>query len=162
VAALRREDTVTERDGWRQRLDGVDQRLTDWMRRHGLNLDRWAIGVFFVWFGMIKTLGHKSATSIIAETVYFGDPDVTARLLGLWEVAIGVCLVIHPLARAAIALLAVRLPGTLLALALKLDVCWTDTALVPTVQGQYLIKDIVLFAAALAIGGGLSPEPRTR
>ena len=147
-------------DGWRQRLDRIDHRLTGWMRRHGHDLDRWAIGAFFVWFGVIKALGQKSATSIIAETVYVGDPDVTARLLGLWEVAIGVCLVVHPLARAAIALLAIRLPGTLLALVLKSDVCWTDTAFLPTVQGQYLIKDVILFAAALAIGGGLSPGLR--
>ncbi len=81
-----------------------------------------------MWFGMLKVFDYKSATSIIAETVYIGDPDTTAHLLGLWEAAIGFCLVVRPLARIAIALLAVRLPGTLLALALKSDVCWTDGA----------------------------------
>ncbi len=125
------------------------------MRRHGHYLDRWAIGALFMWFGMLKVFDYKSATSIIAETVYIGDPDTTAHLLGLWEAAIGFCLVVRPLARIAIALLAVRLPGTLLALALKSDVCWTDAALVPTIQGQYLIKDTILFTAAMVIGGGL-------
>ena len=105
--------------------------------------------------GCSRWFEHTSATSIIAETVYFGDADSTARLLGLWEAAIGVCLIFHPLARVAIALLAIRLPGTLLALAVRSDICWTDTALVPTIQGQYLIKDTILLTAAMVIGGGL-------
>ena len=137
------------------RLEHLDRRITAWMRRHGHYLDRWALGAYFVWFGLLKVFEYKSATSIIAETVYFGDPDTTARLLGLWEAAIGLCLVVHPLARVAIALLAIRLPGTLLALAVKSDVCWTDTSLVPTIQGQYLIKDAILLTAAMVIGGGL-------
>lgn len=78
-------------------------------------------------------------------------------VLGLWEAAIGVCLVIDPLTRVAIALLMIRLPGTLVALIVKSDVCWTDTSFVPTIQGQYLIKDAMLFAAAMVIGGGLRP-----
>ena len=145
----------------KQRLDSLDRRVIGWMRRYGHSLDRWALGAYFVWFGMLKVLEYKSATSIIAETVYAGDPETTARLLGLSEAAIGVCLIIHPLARVGIALLAIRLPGTLLALALKSDVCWTDASLVPTIQGQYLIKDAILLTAAMVIGGGLRREPET-
>lgn len=140
----------------RQQLETLDRRVIAWMRRHGHHLDRWAIGLYFCWFGAIKVLEHKSATSIIAETVYVGDPTTTAQLLGAWELAIGVCLVVHRLARVAVALLVIRVPGTLLALVVKADVCWTDTMLVPTIQGQYLIKDAILLTAALVIGGGIS------
>jgi len=146
----------------KERFELLDRRITAWMRRHGHYLDRWALGAYFVWFGVLKVLEYKSATSIIAETVYFGDPDTTARVLGLWEAAIGVCLIFHPLARVAIALLAIRLPGTLLALAIKSDVCWTDSSLVPTIQGQYLIKDAILLTAAMVIGGGLRRDDSSR
>ena len=67
----------------RERLDDLDRRVIGWMRRYGHSLDRWALGAYFVWFGMLKVLEYKSATSIIAETVYVGDPETTARLLGL-------------------------------------------------------------------------------
>jgi len=107
-----------------------------------------------------KLLGFKSATSIIAETVYVGTPETSARLLGLWELAIGLCLFIYPLARMGLGLLAIRLPGTLLALIVKADVCW-DEPFVPTVQGQYLIKDVVLITAAMVIGGTLRTEHRS-
>jgi hypothetical protein len=43
----------------------------------------------------------------------------------------------------------------LLALVLKADVCWTDVAFVPTTHGQYLVKDAILFTAAMVIGGNL-------
>ena len=141
------------------RMDRLDQRLTAWMHRHGHRLERRAIGVLFAWFGLNKLLGFKSATSIIAETVYVGTPETSARLLGLWELAIGLCLFIYPLARVGVGLLAIRLPGTLLALIIKADVCWHEP-FVPTVQGQYLIKDVVLITAAMVIGGTLRTEHR--
>lgn len=141
----------------RERLEHLDRRIVGWMRRHGHYMERWALGLLFVWFGLLKVFQHKSATSIVAATVYVGDPETTTVVLGLWEAAIGVCLVIHPLTRVAIALLMIRLPGTLVALIVKSDVCWTDTSFVPTIQGQYLIKDAMLFAAAMVIGGGLRP-----
>lgn len=140
------------------RLDRIDSRVVAWMHRVGHRVDRLAIGLLFIWFGSLKVLGFKSATSIIAETVYLGSPDLTARLLGGWEVAIGICLIAPGLARLGVALLAVRVPGTLMALLLKPEVCWTDTFLVPTIQGQYLIKDAILFAAAMIIGGTVRDE----
>lgn len=150
---------MTQPRARRARLDRFDRRVTVWMHQRSHRLERLAIGTLFVWFGLTKVLGFKSATSIIAETVYVGTPESTARFLGLWELAIGVCLVVYPLARLGLALLAIRLPGTLLALLLKADVCWSDP-FVPTVQGQYLIKDAVLFTAAMVIGGTLRSEHR--
>lgn len=144
------------------RLDQIDEQIVTWMHRVGHRVDRLAIGLVFVWFGLLKVLDFTSATSIIAKTVYLGSPEVTTRLLGLWEVAIGVCLIGPGLARVAVALLAIRLPGTLLALLLRADVCWTDSFLVPTIQGQYLIKDAILFAAAMIIGGTVRAPGRKR
>lgn len=140
-------------------LDRIDSLVVAWMRRIGHRVDRLAIGLVFIWFGMLKVLGFKSATSIIAETVYLGSPETTARLLGLWEVAIGACLILPGLARIGVAMLAIRIPGTLLALVLRSEVSWTSTLLVPTIQGQYLIKDAILFAAAMIIGGTVRNEP---
>lgn len=130
------------------------------MYRRGHRLDRIAIGCVFIWFGALKVIGFESATSIISKTIYFGSPESMTRLLGVWEVAIGICLVIRPYVRLAVALLAIRLPGTLLALVLRTDVCWSETFGVPTIQGQYLIKDLILFSAAMVIGGTVRPQPR--
>lgn len=53
----------------RERLEHLDRRIVGWMRRHGHYMERWALGLLFVWFGLLKVFQHKSATSIVAATV---------------------------------------------------------------------------------------------
>ncbi len=140
------------------RLDSLDLKIARWMHRTGHRFDRLLIGALFIWFGSLKMAGLPSATSIIAKTVYFGDPTVTVPILGAWEAAIGICLIHRPFLRAALLLLFIRLPGTLLALILKFDVCFDGAIWAPTIQGQYLIKDFVLIGTAMIIGGTVRDE----
>ncbi len=135
-----------------QLLDRIDARVTRWMDRTGHPIERWLLGVLFVWFGTLKIVGQTSATSIIAKTIYVGSPEFMVPLLGFWEVAIGLCLMFSPLLRLAIALMLIRLPGTLLALVLRYDECFAGSIFTPTIQGQYLLKDAALLGAALVLG----------
>lgn len=122
---------------------------------------RWGMGVVFVWFGLLKPLGVSPAADLVARTVYWGvDPAWFIPLLGWWEVAIGLCL-IDPgrrlglgrwLTRAGIALLFLQMPGTLLPLVLLPEITW-QRPWVPTMEGQYIIKNLVLIGAALYLGG---------
>lgn len=129
------------------------------MERYGHFIHRVTLGLVFVWFGTLKVAGVSTATSIIAHTVYIGSPKVTVPILGLWEALIGACLIIRPLVRIALLLLAVRLPGTLLALLIMHETCFQAAPWAPTVEGQYLIKDLMLFGAAMVIGGTVRSEP---
>lgn len=135
-----------------KRLDRFDQRVARWMARTGHPIERWLLGLLFVWFGALKVAGQPSATSIIAKTIYLGDPAFTIPALGVWEVCIGLCLLIRPLLRLAIALMLIRLPGTLIALVVKFDECFSGSVFTPTIQGQYLMKDAALLCAALVLG----------
>lgn len=137
-----------------------DQWLITLFLRYAHWLHRNSLGVLFIWFGLLKPLGHKTTTSILAHTVYWGDPDIVVLALGWWEVAIGVCLLIRPLVRVAILLLVIRLPGVILAFILKPEVCFYSFPFAPTPEGQYLIKDLVVFIATLAIAGGLRDDRR--
>lgn len=125
-------------------------------------LHRWSLAIIFIWFGALKLFEYKSATSVIAETIYFGDPALTIRALAIWEIAIGLTLVWRGLIRVALPLLALRLIGTLAAFALKPEVCFANSPLVPTIQGQYLVKDFLLFSAAMVIGGTVRGEHGAR
>lgn len=140
------------------RLESLDRTISYWMERWGHRVHRLTLALVFLWFGSLKVLGYKSATSLIAHTVYYSDPSKVVPILGWWEIAIGLCLVIYPLLRVALLLLAIRLPGTLLALILKVDVCFVEFPMVPSIEGQYLIKDFLLFGAALVLGGTIREE----
>lgn len=146
--------------GFLVRLERFNQSVIGLFRRYAHWLHRMSLGVLFIWFGLLKPLGHKTTTSILAHVVYWGDPATMVLVLGWWEVAIGVCLIVRPLVRIAVLLLVIRLPGVLLAFVLKTDVCFYSFPFAPTPEGQYLIKDLVIFIATLAIVGAVHDERR--
>jgi uncharacterized membrane protein YkgB len=136
----------------------IDIWLIDIFLRYAHWLHRVSVGLLFVWFGLLKPLGHDTTTSILAHTVYWGDSHTVMLMLGWWEVLIGICLIIRPLVRVAIVLLLIRLPGVLLAFVLQPEICFYSFPFAPTPEGQYLIKDLVIFIATLAIAGHLNTE----
>ncbi len=123
------------------------------MERYGHVAHRIALGAFFLWSGILKSAGIPTATSVLSHVIYAGSPEVIVPVLGVWEALIGLCLVFRFLNRVAILLLAVRLPFTAAALVVLPDVCFAHVPWEPTVEGQYLVKDILLFTAAMVIGG---------
>jgi len=146
------------RTGW---IDRVDARISRSMAAAGPALLRVGLGIVFIWFGLLKPLGVSPAADLVARTVYWGvDPAWFVPALGWWEVAIGVCL-IDPgrwlglgrwMTRLGILLLLMQMPGTFLPLVLVPDATW-QRPLVPTTEGQYIIKNLVLIGAALYLGG---------
>ncbi len=142
------------------RVRAFDYWVMSLFLRYAHWLHRVSLGLLFVWFGLLKPLGHKTTTSILAHSVFWGNPEMVVLWLGWWEVAIGVCLIFRPLVRVALVLLVIRLPGIVLALALQPDVCFYSFPFAPTPEGQYLIKDLVIFIATLAIAGLLRDERR--
>jgi hypothetical protein len=71
---------------------------------------------------------------------------------------IGLCLLYRPLIRLGIVLLFVQLPGTFLPIVLLPEVVFTTFPYGLTVEGQYIIKNLVIIGAALVIGGTLRDE----
>lgn len=131
----------------------VDPLITGWMERNGIWLLRISSGVVFLWFGALKTAGMSPAQELVARTVYWFPPEVFIPILGWWEVAIGLGLLIRPLARLAIALLFLQMPGTFLPLVILPDVCFTSIPFGLTIEGQYIVKNLVLISAAIVVGG---------
>ena len=144
-----------------RRLDPLDDRIAAWMSRVGIRLLRYAIGVVFVWFGALKLVpGLSPAEDLVKATVYFVDADLFYPVLAVWEVLIGVLLLIRPAVRGALFLLALQMPGTFLPFVVLPEVCFAVWPLsgpldpfALTLEGQYIVKNIVLIAAGLVVGG---------
>jgi uncharacterized membrane protein YkgB len=141
-------------------LIAIDRAISSWMARHGPELARLSLGVVFAWFGALKVLNIGPAKELVTRTVYWVDPGWFYPFLGLWEVAIGVGLMVRPLNRAAILLLLLQMPGTFLPLVLLPHTCFERVPWVPTLEGQYIIKNLVLISAALVVGGTVR-QPRS-
>jgi len=135
-----------------------DVRVTRWMARHGVVLLRVSLGVVFFWFGILKFFpGLSPAQDLAARTIAvltFGQVPAWVGLpvLAAWECAIGLGLLTGLLLRAILLLLAVQMLGTVAPLVFFPAETFMRFPYAPTLEGQYIIKNVVVVAAAIVIG----------
>jgi uncharacterized membrane protein YkgB len=127
--------------------------IASYMDRLGVPVLRVALGIVFIWFGGLKIVGGSPAADLVANTVYVLQPSVFVPILGVWEVLIGVCLLYRPLIRLGVLLLFLQMPGTFLPIVLLPEVVFATFPHQLTVEGQYIIKNLVIIGAALVVGG---------
>ena len=88
-----------------ERYETLEGRLVDAMGAAGVPVLRGALGVVFVWFGVLKVVGMSPAAPLVEETVFFLPPEFFVPFLGVWEALIGLCFLYRPLIRVGIVLL---------------------------------------------------------
>ena len=151
-------------------IDRLDVRITSTLARIGVPILRVALGVVFLWFGVLKFFpGVSPAETLAARTIEqltFGAirPNVSLPVLAAWESLIGVGLILNVWMRGILLLLAIQMLGTFTPLILFPTETFSVWPFVPTLEGQYIIKNIVLIGAAMVVGatvrgGRLVPEP---
>jgi uncharacterized membrane protein YphA (DoxX/SURF4 family) len=134
-------------------FDKYDKQITKWMAEYGLFVLRIGLGVVFLWFGVLKFFkGLSPAEELVRNTVYFFDPDVFIYVLAVWESLIGIGLITGKFLRTTLLLLFLQMPGTALPLLILPDKIWTVFPYGLTLEGQYIIKNLVLIGAGLVIG----------
>jgi uncharacterized membrane protein YkgB len=139
------------------KISEIDLMLIQALNRFSLPALQLSLGVIFIWFGALKPFGDSPANEVITKTVYWFDPDIFIPILGVWEMAIGICLLVTPLIRVGLFLLALQMPGTFLPLVLRPEICFIDIPFDLTLEGQYIIKNLVLIGAAIVVGSRLVP-----
>lgn len=143
----------------------IDTAITRWMARHGITLLRISMGIVFFWFGALKLVpGQSPAETLIRETITFFPMNIFLPLLAVWEMVIGLGFITGRFMRLTILLLFLQMPGTISPLFLRPDLVWTQFPFGLTLEGQYIIKNLVIVSAALVVGatvrgGGLTSEP---
>ena len=135
----------------------IDQQIARWMKRWSTPALRFSFGVIFIWFGILKPLGTSSAEGLLKATVVWlpvGSPEFWLNVIGWWEVLIGVTFLFSRTTKIAIALLFLQMIGTFMPLVVLPEVTFQDgNILTPSLEGQYIIKNIMIISAALALGG---------
>ncbi|MBI3626896.1 hypothetical protein HY224_02535 [Candidatus Uhrbacteria bacterium] len=131
-----------------------DQIFIGKMRIWGVPTLRVALGFVFLWFGALKLAGLSPVAGMIGATYSFLPLAITLKMLGAWEMLVGLGLVFKIHLRVVLFLLWVHMAGTLLSLFLKPGMFFTHgNPLWLTMEGEFVIKNIILIACGLVIGG---------
>ena len=133
--------------------DELDIFITKFMSKWGITFLRYSLGLIYIWFGILKPFGLSPAQELVENTVYwFDNPKTFVPILGWWEVVIGLTMCIKPLIRVSIFLLFIQMPGTFLPLVLLPEVCFSNFPFGLTLEGQYIVKNLIIISAALVVG----------
>lgn len=148
----------------------ADDKITLFMRRNGILYLRISLGIIFFWFGFLKFFpGLSPANQIATITISkltFGiiQPHVSIIILAGWETLIGIGLISGKFLRITLFLLFSQMIGTMTPLILFPAETFTRFPFAPTLEGQYIIKNLVLISAGLVVGatvrgGRITEEP---
>ena len=147
-----------------------DKPITTWMANNAIKYLRISLGIIFFWFGFLKFFhGVSSAEAIATKTISvltFGliEPSVSLIILAVWETMIGIGLLFNRFLREILFLLFLQMLGTITPLFFFPAETFKIFPFVPTLEGQYIIKNLILISAGLAIGatvrgGSIISEP---
>lgn len=136
-----------------------EDKLTHWMAENGIAFLRISIGIIFLWFGVIKYFpGLSPIEDLALRTTKFLSFNLfsdNAMAIGLatLECLIGIGLITGKLLRVTLLLLLLQLVGAISPVFIFPGEVFKIIPIVPTLPGQYIIKDIVLISAGILIGG---------
>ena len=115
---------------------------------------RVALFVVFFCFGILKVFGASPANplvgALLSTTMPFLDFEQFIVFFGFYEMVIGVSFLIPKMVRVSILLLGLHMVTTLMPLVFLPAIAWTKP-LIPTLEGQYIIKNVVIIALAISI-----------
>jgi putative oxidoreductase len=124
------------------------------LRRRGVKALRAALGLVFLWFGVLKLVDSSPVMELLKHTYSFLPLKPFAAALGVWEVLVGVGLLSGRALRWALVLMCMHMAGTFGAMLLSPSLFFHGgNPLWLTVEGEFVIKNVVLVMAGLVIAG---------
>ncbi len=118
---------------------------------------RLALGIIYFHFGFIKFFPDLSPAELLASQTIVrltgGMLDANTALfwLAIFECSLGLALIFNLWMRAAFVLFLFHMAGTFAPLFLLPELAFKISPLAPTLEGQYILKNIVFVAAAWAV-----------
>ena len=121
-------------------------------RQFALKFARYSIFLIYFWFGALKVAGASSATplvlALLGKTISFMEANLFMTLFGLFEMFAGVLFLFPKLTRPAVYISFLHIIVTFLPLLLLPDAAWQGI-LTPSLEGQYILKNILLISVLL-------------
>ncbi|MHB8660231.1 MAG: hypothetical protein ACYC91_20295 [Solirubrobacteraceae bacterium] len=140
-----------------QRLLHIENQAHHQLVLHSITALRIAVGAIFLGFGVLKYFPGVSPAQNLTEAtthiLFLGlvPGSVAVVMIATLECFIGLCLLTNRWMRLAIWLLAIEFVGIISPIVVLTDRLFAGPHHAPTLEGQYVLKDIILVTAALVI-----------
>lgn len=129
-------------------------KLSNFILDHSDLLSRFSIFIVYFWFGILKVFYLSPAEGLVHElyekTLFFISFREFFILLGIVEVLIGVLFLIRRITKFAVIIMLLHMIATILPMFILRSTVWSGF-MIPTLEGQYIIKNIVLIALSINI-----------
>lgn len=153
-----------------ERFDRLDAHITHFLASYGITILRVSLGIVFLWFGALKFFpGLSPAQDLATRTIdvlSFGlvPASLSIPVLAAWECLVGLGLISGLFLRTTLLLLVLQMVGTVMPVFLFPADIFVRFPYALTLEGQYIVKNVVLVGAALVVGatvrgGCMIPEP---
>jgi uncharacterized membrane protein YkgB len=137
----------------RDPIERLDDTVAGFLERYGVTALRIALAIVFIWFGVLKVIDRSPVEDLVKDTIYFLPEDTFFVILGIWEIVIGIGLLIPVALRLTLLLFWLQMAGTFLSLIILPDRAFQDgNPFLLDVTGEFIVKNLVLIAAGLVIG----------
>ena len=147
-------------DKHKTKITQLDLRLIAFFRRTFIPFARFSIFLIFFWFGLIKLLGLSPASplaeALTTKTIGMQYFDLLFALIAVLECIVGILFLFPKATRIVIPLLLFHMAIVCSPLLLVPEYTWQQFA-VPTLEGQYIIKNAVVIAVAIGIAASAKP-----
>jgi uncharacterized membrane protein YkgB len=141
----------------------LDHSIIHLLRKVSIPMARVALFIVYFWFGILKLLGFSPASELVHNlfsiTIHFMSFHTFFICFALFEMIIGIMFLFPKLTRYVFPLLIIHMITTLLPLILLPGQVWTGF-LIPTLEGQYILKNLVIIALAIGIAAHVHPLKR--
>lgn len=138
----------------------LDLAIIDWLRRWYLPAARLAVFVIYFYFGVLKLLGDSPATplahALVTKTIGAAQFDWSFMTLALFECLIGVLFLFPKATRIVIPMLFLHMIIVCSPLVIVPHLVFVKP-LVPTLEGQYIIKNVAIIALAIGVAAQTQP-----
>lgn len=146
----------------RKPIETLDRSIAATLATVSMPVLRMSLGVIYLWFGALKICGASPVEEFVARTIPFLPRRLVVRALGVWEVAIGLALLLRVALRPTLLLFAVQLAGTFTPFVVQpRRMVRNGNPLLLTIEGEFVLKNLVLLAAGLAVGSTIRRDDET-
>ncbi len=139
------------------RMRALEAAAQRWLIAYSVAILRISVGAIFLGFGMLKFFPNVSPAQDLVEAttsiLTFGlvPGGVALVAVATLESVIGLCLLVGRGMRVAVYLLVIALVGILSPIVLLPGRLFSGAGIAPTLEGQYVLKDLVMLGAAFVL-----------